>query len=334
VKLLTKKEFSALAIVDIEAFPFCFQNDYLRANSDIFILNSGDIFAPVKLNKSKFLKIVQFQFPPINSKGNRLQKEDEKNFCETAIKYITENKIAHRISQPKNYSLFNSLPGKCISSQFGTYKIDLQNKTTDQILLGMQARYRSAIRQIEKLNVKIKYGISELGVFQKLHAETMGRTGAFSEEFETLKEELIALPNNSILAAIYIDEKIQGGVYLTYSKFAAYYIHGASANTTEASGAIKYLHYNLMCLMRDKDVKQYDFVGARLSDITGTKLEGIQNFKKRFGSDLVKGYLWKVDIDKTKCKTYDNLLKIKCKLKGTKFPIDIIDQERSKKIIL
>jgi lipid II:glycine glycyltransferase (peptidoglycan interpeptide bridge formation enzyme) len=84
--------------------------------------------------------------------------------------------------------------------------------------------------------------------------------------------------------------------------------------------------------MKTKGVKEYDFVGARLSDITNTKLEGIQNFKKRFGSELVKGYLWKLDIDKTKCKTYDSLLKIKCKLKGTKFPKDIIDQELSKAV--
>ncbi len=334
MKLLLIKEFLALSKGNIKLFPFCFQSDYLKANPDIEILQYDNMFAPIKNYKTKFLKIIQFQFPPIDVNGERLKNVEEKFFCEAAIKFITENKLAHRIAQPKNYALFNVLPAKAVSAPFGTYIIKLQNKTGEQILESMQARYRSAIRQTEKLNVEIKYGAPELKTFQKLHAKTMERTGAYVEEYESLKDELLALPNNALLATIYIDGKIQGGVYLTYSAFSAYYFHGASADTTEASGAIKYLHYKLMCLMQDKGVKQYDFVGARLSDIAGTKLEGIQNFKKRFGSELVKGYLWKIDLDRTKCKTYDNLLKIKCKLKGTKFPVDIIDQEKNKKIVL
>lgn len=334
MRLLQTKEFLKLSTNTIHLFPFCFQPDYLKFNANIEILQYENIVAPIKIYKNKFLKTIQFQFPPIDLNGERLKTTDEKFFCDAAIRFITENKLAHRIVQPKNYALFNVLPAKTVSAPFGTYKINLVGKTDGQILEGMQARYRSAIRQTEKLNVEIKYGASELKAFQKLHAKTMERTGAYVEEYESLKAELVALPDSALLATVYIDGKIQGGVYLTYSNFSAYYFHGASADTTEASGAIKYLHYKIMCLMRDKGVKQYDFVGARLTDIAGTKLEGIQNFKKRFGSELVKGYLWKIDLDRTKCKTYDNLLKIKCKLKGTKFPVDIIDQEKNKKIVL
>jgi lipid II:glycine glycyltransferase (peptidoglycan interpeptide bridge formation enzyme) len=334
VKIIGAEEFLILKSVDRNALPFCFQKDYLNTNSDISILNLDAFFAPVKIQKNKFLKTIQFQFPPVTSNGHRLSLDDEKKFSESAIVFIAEKKLAHRIVQPKNYSLFATVPAKSISVPFGTYKIDLNSKTNDQLLEGMQARYRSSIRQIEKLNVEIRYGLQELKVFQKLHEETMERTSAYSEDHASLSKELKALPDNSLLATIYIDNKIQGGLYVVYSNYGAYYFHGASANTTEASGAIKYLHYKVMCLMREKGVKQYDFVGARLTDISGTKLEGIQNFKKRFGADLVKGYLWKIDLDKPKCKTYDNLLKIKCKLKGLKFPHDIIDQEKNKAIVL
>ena len=334
MKLLSAKEFLQLSKSNIQLFPFCFQADYLKVNVDLAILEQENFFAPIKIYKNKFLKVIQFQFPPVNLKGERIKKEEEKFFCESALKFIIEKKLAHRIAQPKNYSIFIALPAKSSSCHFGSFKIDLHNKTNEDILNGMQARYRTAIRQTEKLNVEIKYGVSELKSFQKLHEITMERTGAYAEGYGSLNEELIALPQNALLATIYIDKKIQGGLYLTYSEFSAYYFHGASADTTEASGAIKFLHYKIMCLLRDKGVRQYDFVGARLSDISGTKLEGIQNFKKRFGSELTKGYLWKMDLDKTKCKTYDNLLKIKCKLKGTKFPVDIIDQEKNKKIVL
>lgn len=330
MKLLNKKDFFALSTIDFQLLPFCLQPVYLQANDSILILQNDVFFAPISIKRNKILKIMQFQFPPLSLKGDLLNNKDEKEFCESVIQFITENKMADRIQQPKNYSLFNTVPAKSISCKFGTYKIDLQNKTNDQLLEGMQARYRSAIRQIEKLNVEIKFGMPELKIFQKLHNETMERTGAYAEDYGSLKKELEILPDNTLLATIYIDNKIQGGLYVAYSKFCAYYFHGASANTTGASGAIKYLHYKVMCLLRDKGVKHYDFVGARLSNISGTKLEGIQDFKKRFGSELVKGYLWKMDINKTKCKAYDNLLKIKCKLKGTKFPMDIIDQEIKK----
>ena len=334
MKILSAEEFLILKGIDKGSLPFCFQKYYLNINSDISILQLNDFFAAVKIKKYKFLKTVQFQFPPVSSKGQCLSVEDEKQFSESAIDFLAENKLAHRIVQPKNYALFSSVPTKSISTPFGTYKIDLTNKTNDQLIEGMQARYRSSIRQMEKLNVEIRYGLNELNIFQKLHEETMDRTAAYSEDYSSLSKELTALPNNSLLATIYIDNKIQGGLYVVYSNYGAYYFHGASANTTEASGAIKYLHYKVMCLMREKGIKQYDFVGARLTDISGTKLEGIQNFKKRFGAELVKGFLWKIDLDKPKCKTYDNLLKIKCKIKGLKFPHDIIDQEKNKVIVL
>ncbi len=328
MKLLSRNDFFELSEIDFESMPFFFQPGYLKANDDILILQKGTFCAPINIKKNKILKTVQFQFPPISLKGDALNTEEEKEFCESAIQFIIENKIADRIQQPKNYSLFKATPAKSISCKFGTYKIDLHSKTNDQLLEGMQARYRSAIRQIEKFNVEIRFGIAELKVFQKLHNETMERTGAYSENYDSLKKELEALPDNTLLATIYIDGKVQGGLFVVYSKFSAYYFHGASANTTEASGALKYLHYKVMCLLKEKNVKTYDFVGARFTDVSGTKLEGIQNFKKRFGSELIKGYLWKLDINKTKCIAYDNLLRMKCKLKGTKFPIDIIDQER------
>lgn len=333
MKLINKEEFFTLAD-DLDVFPFCFQKDYLVAQAGIFFLLDNDTIVPVKINRNKFLKTLQFQFTPLFLNGISLEKKEERMFLEKAIDFITKNKLAHRIIQPKNYVLFNVLPDNVKSCPFGTYRIVLAGKTGEKLLEAMQARYRSAIRQTEKLNVEIKYGLSELQSFQKLHSETMDRTNAYSENYDSLKKELTSAPNNTILATVYIDNNIQGGLYIAYSKFCAYYFHGASAHTTQASGAIKYLHYKIMCMMQDKGVVHYDFVGARLSDVSGTKLEGIQNFKKRFGSQLIKGYLWKLDIDKARCSAYDNLLKIKCKLKRTKFPLDIIDQEKNKKIIL
>jgi hypothetical protein len=330
MQLLSQKEFIALRDLDHKKFPFCLQDPYLKIYPAIQIIANENTYAPVKLNKIKNFRTLQFQFPPLDRNGDLLSEKKEKEFCEKAILFISENNIAHRIQQPTNFCLFSTAPKNSISLPFGTYRINLQNNSETEILQKMQARYRTALNQVSKLNVSIKMGESELQSFQKLHEATMKRTGAFVESYSTLLKEVKALPNNSLVATVYIDNELQGGLFVLYSPHSAYYFHGASADTTHASGAIKYLHYKIMCLLKEKKVNYYDFVGARLTNIEGTKYEGIQNFKKRFGSELIKGYLWKLDIDKKVCQSYDLLLKIKCKLKGTRFPKDIIDQEKNK----
>ena len=59
-----------------------------------------------------------------------------------------------------------------------------------------------------------------------------------------------------------------------------------------------------MKLMKERGVKYYDFVGARINPDEGSKYEGIQRFKSRFGGELKKGYLWKMPLNKFKYKLF------------------------------
>lgn len=310
-----------------DKFPFPFLKDFSKYCSIYFLKNQNSI-APIEIYNSKFLKLGRFHFAPLNNLAQTLTPEEELNFCSEAITFIKEQHLADKIVQPTNYCLFQAAPSNSVASPFGTYEINLEGKTEEELLSAMQARYRSAIRQLESLNVEIRY--DELDVFYNLHHQTMQRTNAYSEGFEDLKKLQLCLPNNTIVATIYINNELQGGLFAVYTNYGGYYLHGASSDTTQASGAIKYLHYKMMCLLKQKGVKRYDFVGARLSDISNTKLEGIQNFKKRFGSELKQGYLWKQEINALKCKSYNALLNFKLSLKGQKLPLDIIDQERKK----
>ena len=62
--------------------------------------------------------------------------------------------------------------------------------------------------------------------------------------------------------------------------------------------------------MRDQGVNQYDLTGVRINSSNET-LQGIFKFKKGFGGELKKGYLWKADMNSFKCMIYDLLLLIK-----------------------
>jgi lipid II:glycine glycyltransferase (peptidoglycan interpeptide bridge formation enzyme) len=115
---------------------------------------------------------------------------------------------------------------------------------------------------------------------------------------------------------------------MPFTRFGAFYLYGASADKIEVTGAMNYLHWQSILQMKEKGVKRYDFAGARLSDVSGTRLEGIQQFKARFGSALDEGFLWKKDLSYMPCHLFDNLLSFKLKLKRQKVPKDIIDQEK------
>ena len=334
MKLLSyTKDASELEFIT-ESFPFCFLKGFSelivkhKKNNYYFLYDDG-LIVPVEIIKTRIITLLQFHFRPLTTKAEDASVNEEKEFLNKCVRFISDKKLAHRILQPANYALFNSTPQNCKRAPFGTYTI-LLNKSEDEIVANMQSRYRSAIRQFQALNPEIREGAGELKTFSDLHKTTMLRTTHFFEDETDMAAFIKYLPNNTLVRNVYHNDELQGGLFILYSKYGAYYMHGASADTTHASGAIKYLHYQSMAYLKAKGVMQYDFVGARLSDVGGTKLEGIQNFKKRFGSELQKGYLWKTDINVVRCKSFDTVLKSRNLVKGLKNPHDIIDQEFKK----
>jgi len=67
----------------------------------------------------------------------------------------------------------------------------------------------------------------------------------------------------------------------------------------------------------------YDFVGVRIEPETGSKQEGLKNYKERFGGRLVRGYMWKYSIRPIKFLMYNMAVRI---MRGG----DIVDYERHK----
>lgn len=309
--------------------PFCYAPGFLKMHTGMLILsNTDEAFALLQLTTNKGFKTARFYFPPLDKHGKKLVPDQEVAFCEEAIRYLTETENIHRIMQPVNYCVFQLPPGECISVPFGTYKIELTAKTPQSLLAAMQPRYRTAIAQARRMRAEVRYGRSELNAFARLHEKTMQRSNSWYETSLQIEQVLDALKDNALLATVYINNELQGGLLLHYSTFGAYYMHGASADHPEASGAIKFLHYEVMCRLLNEGVAFYDFVGARLSGNISPKLKGIQDFKRRFGSELESGYLWKKDLNTWRCNLYDLILYWKCKLKHQVFPEDIIEQER------
>jgi len=301
-----------------------------EAKKLVIISDENNNTIACKLWKNKFLNFLQPVYPPLNIDSIRLPENEEQIFLNNLIAFIKERKIADRITQPENFAIFKATPVHATKAKFGTYFIDIEKYSEEDLFKNLHTKHRNVIKNAEKNNVVIKYGQACIEDFYMLYKQTMLRSDMYCQDISYFKEFFLSFPENMMCGVAYHNNIPQGGLFIPYTKFAAFYLYGASAEKTEINGAINYLHWNTIKLLKQKRVKRYDFVGARLSDVSGTRLEGIQQFKKRFGSELEQGYLWKQDINKTKCTLYDKLLGIKIAAKGSKMPLDIIDQENNK----
>jgi hypothetical protein len=326
MQLLSPDVFLKMTSPSFADLPYCFLPNYLKKNDGFKVAFDKHFASVVHQKRNKGFKTIQFLSPPFRLNGERADTQQEKIFCETFLNLVRKENYAHRIVQPLNQCLFQVFPKNSTHVAFGSYRLLLAEKTEEQLLQNMP-RYRNPISQTEKLSPIIKTGVAELSNFYSLYKETMLRSGAFAISYKQLNKEVTALGDYCLIANVYINQELQGGLFIAFTNYCAYYLHGASSQTKEAQGAIKYLHFKMMSYLRDKGVSYYDFVGARLSENVSEKIQGIQDFKRRFGGELIKGVLWKADISPLRCKIQDTLLQLKCSLKGNAFPKDIIDQE-------
>lgn len=286
-------------------------------------------FMPILIARKAFLKVATCLGPPVGHGGEALEPEAERRILNLLVGHIRANRLADRISPPVNWCLFRSSPDNAISAPFGTYELDLRC-SQDDLWRGLHQKNRNVIRAAEREGVSVTVGTSEVATFHRLYESTMTRNQMQAEPLDFFMD-LASQDGVSIYCAVaYAGEEALGAVFVPYSEFGSYYVYGATAASMTVNGANNYLHYRMLSDLRELGVRKHDFVGARLSDVSGTKLEGIQKFKKRFGSTLKTGVIWKMDINKIKCLAFDRLLSIKLAVSGAKPTRDIIDQESDK----
>jgi lipid II:glycine glycyltransferase (peptidoglycan interpeptide bridge formation enzyme) len=76
---------------------------------------------------------------------------------------------------------------------------------------------------------------------------------------------------------------------------------------------------------RKLGVKRFNLVGVRINPAKGSKQEGLYNSKKRFGGQLLQGYMWKYPLNPLKYAVYSVAVRVQ---RGG----DIVDQERHRRL--
>jgi hypothetical protein len=336
ISFYTDKAVDGLTKVNVESLPYTFLSSYKNFaknnyGSEIIIAleEKEGIFIALSRHKSKFIVNAQLLSEPFTMNGV-LDPVGQKSFYEELIRAMKEQNIADRIITPQNFVVLGAVPGNSYSCNFGSYVVNLLPSKED-LYAAVNPKHRNKISKAERAGVQVKTGREQLPVFYSLYNETMKRSNMYCEPFSFFESLYTNLgEGNCICSVVYHNDQPQGGLLAPFTRYCCYYVYGASSAVITESGSINFLHWKTMLLMKEAGVRAYDFVGARLSDVSNTKLEGIQSFKERFGGTLKRGYLFKADINSTKCSLFDSLLAVSNKVKGRKKFKDIIDQEIEK----
>jgi hypothetical protein len=307
-----------------DSLSICASEGYLSSYSDDYGWLSdqdSNLFIPFRVRERLSFRELVFECD-VDSfiESSPVSVEEKREFLKDAVRYAREVMKIDNIAQPPSHAVFQVAPVNSISVPFGSYRIDL-SQSSDDMWNNVHSKHKNVIRKSEKSGVVVKSGIEHLDVAAELVSETLKRSGLKSHYAERLSKKL------SDHIAAYIcehDGKLQGSAIFLFSKKGALYMWGGSIDSP-FTGAVNFLHWNAIRDFKNMGVKCYDFVGARINPVPGSKTEGLQRFKSRFGASLYQGYLWKYPMS-WKCGCYSILRKYYLRMNGRSAD-DVIDQE-------
>lgn len=249
---------------------------------------------------------------------------EQLEFLNNVISYIKQKVKVDFILSQHVTALFGAYPNGANFCHFGSYILDL-SPTIDDLWAKMHVKHRNVVRKALKENVVTSCDLANKECCIELIQNTLRRQNvAIINPF--IINQLDNIRNVDYWIAEY-EGNIEGAAIILWAtNSSAYYMYGGSSPSPH-TGAMNLLQWEVIRKMKDNGVKKYDFVGARISPLKGSKYDGIQRFKERFGGELNNGFLWKMPLNKFKYYLY--VFAVWLVTKGD-YKGDIIDQERGR----
>lgn len=308
-------------VPDLElAYPLFFQKNYAAYERtrgwEVKLFTNGHGYLPLKLKRNKFIMQGQYLYPPLAA-GSRLSMQEEETFLNDFIVFCRNKNVCDFIIPPVHYSLFNAVPAGSYYTDLGIIVVNLQ-QTEDELFKNFNPNYRNEIRKALAAEVEIKFDKSYFEAFYALYKNTHARQGIYFDPRQELLNIIEGLGDKNCTIAVAIKgEEVYGASLIVFSGNEGYYYQSGAVENCPYPGANKLLQLEVMKFLKTKGVTRYVMGGNRLGDIAGTKYEGIQKFKLRFGAQIEKGFhfytrvTWRYDL-------YSKLLKAYLALRGIK----------------
>lgn len=249
--------------------------------------------------------------------------EDQRQFLNEMIEHSKREKICDFISKAQSNVVFSTFPDAGVSVPWGTHEIEL-DKTDDELLASFHSHHRSVIRRAIKEDVSISTTQDTALIYHNIK-ETLERQNLpFYPSLDYLNNLQANCKDNVLFFTSIKNDVLQGCAVIVLDRDKGYAMYAGSIKKP-SSGSLNLMHYTIMKTLRDRGIPYYDFVGARINVKPGTKYEGIENFKIRFGAKLREGYAFRAVINPFKYALYTLMSQLYFQLKGIKYK-DPIDQ--------
>jgi hypothetical protein len=299
---------------------------FLKAAGDEYgwlggFAESGELccLLPYTIIKKGFIRMVRFRIETIP-----LEKEfpiqEEKTFLNSVIDFFRANGADMVIPATTN-TIFRTYPDGAVAAPYGTYIIDL-HQSEDKLWSGLNTSHRRNIRRALDSGVAVKNGLDQLKIVYQLVRETFKRSSIPFMGYESFSRMVESLGEYIRIFVAEHNGEVQGCTVVPFSQHRAYYVYGGSC-PQPVPGANNLLHWHAIQEFKGLGVKHYDFVGTRINPEKGSKQEGIMTFKKRFGAELIQGFMWKYSLNRLPYSVYSMAIRLR---RGG----DIVDIEKHK----
>jgi hypothetical protein len=274
---------------------------------------------PYTIVRSFGLRMARFRVEtlPVNGK---LGIDEETDFLNKAVVYLRTIGADVVIPATTN-SVFRTYPSGADAAPYGSYVVDLRN-SEEALWRALSTNNHRNIKKAEKSGVEIRSGEKYLRQAYLLIRDTLQRSRMQFMKYESLERFLSGLGNHGMVLVAEMGEIVQSCAIYAFSDYCAYYVYGGNKSDTRI-GAGNLIHWEAMRMFRNLGVKRYDFVGARIDPPSGSKQESLNLFKRSFGGELKRGYLWKYSLRPLRAAVYS--IGVKLSRGG-----DIVDNERHK----
>lgn len=306
--------------------PIFAAESFLKAVGDEYgwlggIDDSGKLrcILPYTIVRKAIFRMVRFRVETIPL-GEMLDIEEEKSFLNSVVEYFRSTRADMIIPATTN-TIFRTYPDGADAAPYGSYIIDLC-RPEDILWRNIRKTYRQNISRAQKDGVHILNGIENLDAAYVLVRDTFKRSKLPFMNYDSFKRYVNGIGENCKIIVAYYKDIAQSCTVYAFSNHCAYAVYGGSIEDIH-QGAMKLVEWEAISLFNKLGVKRFDFVGARIDPEEGSKQETINSYKRRFGSTLITGYIWKYALHPLKFMVYLSAVRL---LRGG----DIVDRERHK----
>jgi hypothetical protein len=274
---------------------------------------------PYTIVRKAIFRMVRFRVETLYP-DDEISMVQEKAFLNSTVDYF-RSVGADMIIPATTNTIFRTYPDGGDAAPYGSYIIDL-TLPEENLWKNIDRIYRQNINTAIKAGVTIRDGAEHIEATYEHVRDTFKKSKLPFMNYDAFKRFANGLGENCKIMVADYQGTVQSYVLFAYSDFCAYAIY--AGNLAELhQGANKLLYWEAIKYFKNLGIKRYDFVGARINPEKGSKQEGLNRLKKRYGAKLKQGYMWKYPLNPLKYNLY--CMAVRWRSGG-----DIVDGERHK----